>query len=98
VGTNNLLKEGAIPVTAASDILNYLNLPTHETVDHKAKRTEGSNKQEQLIIDLLERGICDANELLNHSELPVELFNHHMTMLEIATKVRPMGANQWGLA
>lgn len=99
VGTNNLLKrEDVVPVTQTSDILKALGLPATKSSNRKTKRIQGTNQDEQLLIDLLERGVYDGNELLQQSQMPVEQFNHHMTMLEITAKVRALGANHWGLA
>lgn len=97
-GTNNLIKRGVIPVTTASDIIFAMGLsPTTES-DIKKVRLSGSNPHEQSLLDLLESGITEGEELLKQSELTVETFNQHMTMLEITAKIRPLGANHWGLA
>lgn len=97
-GTNNLLKAGATPVTCTDDILHVLDMaPRSHTGRVGAKRIRGANQEEQRIIDLLEQGITEGNELLRASGLRVEVFNHHLTMLELTTKIRPLGANCWGL-
>lgn len=96
-GTNNLLRQGAAPVIQANDILHALDMPVTST-GRQAKRVKVGNPFEQCIIDLMEQGISDGNELLNASRLDVQQFNHHLTMLEITAKVRPLGANHWGLA
>lgn len=98
VGTNNLIKQGATPVTNVSDILHALDLPTNEYTIAKRSRLTSENPGEQALLDLLEQGIADGSELLRQSAMPVEQFNHHMTMLEITAKVRALGANHWGLA
>lgn len=97
-GTNNLIKQGATPVTQVSDILHHLDLPATAASNHKTKRIAGSNQDEQTLIDLLEHGVTDGYELLHQSQLDISQFNHHMTMLEITAKIRPLGANQWALA
>jgi DNA processing protein len=95
-GTNNLIKSGAIPVTCTNDILQSLKLaPTARS--GKAVRVRGANAEEQQIIDLLEQGISEGNDLLATSKFSVEQFNHHLTMLEITAKIRPVGANRWAL-
>lgn len=98
-GTNNLIKTGVTPVTCVADILFALKLTSSigEPISKKV-RLNGANSDEQLLLDLLENGVTDGNELLQQSELAVEQFNHHMTMLEITARIRALGANQWGLA
>lgn len=96
-GTNNLIKSGATPVTNTADILHHLGLQPASRKGAKRQRTRGSNSQEQLIIDLLEQGVQQGSRLLEQSGLSIQDFNHHMTMLEISAKIRPLGANQWAL-
>jgi DNA processing protein len=99
-GTNNLIKSGAIPITTVKDILNHLTLPLPGSPQHVATpaRIRGSNPAEQRIVDLLEQGITEGSDLLASSQLSIEQFNHHLTMLEITAKVRPLGANRWALS
>jgi len=94
VGTNNLIRAGAVPVTSVDDILHVLgakHLPAEKV------RRRGENAEEQTVIDLLYEGIADGHELLVRSELPPVQFNQVLTMLEISGKVRPLGNNQWSL-
>ena len=94
IGTNNLIKVGATPVTSVDDILHALgakHLPAEKV------RRRGDTAEEQTVIDLLYGGLSDGHELLLQSQLaPVE-FNQVLTMLEISGKVRALGNNQWGL-
>ncbi len=96
-GTNNLLKSGATPVTGIDDILYALNLMPTGKKSSLRSRVKGANAEEQHIINLLEQGVSDGNQLLTASGLSVDQFNHHLTMLEITTKIRPLGANIWAL-
>lgn len=92
VGTNNLLKSGATPVTGLEDILYTLGLElaTHRTI-------RGSNEHEQAILDLLASSITDGEALLAQSNLEVEIFNQTLTMLEITGKIRAVGGNNWSV-
>lgn len=96
-GTNNLIKAGATPVTNVNDILHVLAIPETAGSQSNSMRIRGANQAEQQIIDMLEQGITSGNDLLQGSNLSVEQFNHHLTMLEITTKIRPLGANHWAL-
>lgn len=97
VGTNNLIKSCAIPVTETADVLQGIGITTPPRKGEALHRLRGSNSDEQQLLNLLEEGVFDGNQLLNKSGFSVEQFNHHLTMLEITAKVRPLGANQWGL-
>lgn len=95
-GCNNLLKAGeAQLVTSYKDVLHALNLPDTSTARRLPK---GRNRNEQLILDLMEQGVSDGNRLLEKSSLEVPLFSQALTMLEISGKIRALGGNQWALS
>ncbi|HSX30696.1 MAG TPA: DNA-processing protein DprA [Candidatus Saccharimonadales bacterium] len=94
VGTNNLIRAGATPVTSVADILYTLgasHLPAEPV------RRRGDTAEEQAILDLLYGGTSDGHELLVQSTLPAVQFNQVLTMLELSGKVRPLGNNHWSL-
>lgn len=94
VGTNNLIKYGAAPVSETADILHALGMKARPA----AAPTTSANSGEQLLLDLLGQGTTDGAALLHASQLSVEAFNHTLTMLELTGRIRPLGANQWSLA
>lgn len=94
VGTNRLIKSGAVPVTCVDDILYTLgaaHLPAEPV------RRRGDTAEEQTLLDLLYGGTSDGHELLLASQLPPVEFNQVLTMLEISGKIRPLGNNHWSL-
>jgi DNA processing protein len=92
VGTNNLLKSGAIPVTSVHDVLNSLGIQAAA-----ARKPTSDNPAEQTILDLLDAGLHDGHALLERSQLEVSLFNQSLTMLEITGRIRALGGNQWSI-
>lgn len=96
VGTNNLLKAGAMPATTYEDVLHVLQLQQKTILPLKI--AIGKNAEEQVVIDLLMTGVSDGEELQRASQLDIAQFNQTLTMLEITGKVRSLGANQWALA
>jgi DNA processing protein len=94
VGTNNLIKAGAIPVTSYLDVLHALKLEDHHT---PVKHVRGRNANEQIVLDLLLEGVNDGEQLLKRSRLSVSEFNQVLTMLEIGGKVRCLGNNHWAI-
>jgi len=93
-GTNNLLRTGAIAVTEASDILLALGISSPK---QQKLQVFGDNEEETIILKLLVSGMSDGGELLKTSKLSTVSFNQALTMLEIAGKVKPLGAGHWGL-
>ncbi len=94
VGTNNLIRSGAIPVTEVSDIFHAMNLKPE-----KRQRYDivASSKEEMIILELLVGGLSDGGELLVRSLLDPRIFNQTLTMLEINGKIRPLGAGHWAI-
>jgi len=94
IGTNNLIKAGATPVTEVNDVLRALNL---KTISDEAPKITGDNPEQQAIINLLYDGVTNGNQLLRQSQLQVQIFNQNMVMLQISAKIRPLGADRWAL-
>jgi DNA processing protein len=94
VGTNNLIKTGATPVTSVNDILYVLGM---DTAPAQPRQARGANADEQAILDLLQAGTNDGVALLAGSSLPAPTFNQALTMLEISGKIRALGNNAWAL-
>jgi DNA processing protein len=93
IGANNLLKtDRAKAVISYKDVLNALDVPAHTT---HIKEVKGRNRHEQVILDLMARGVTAGEELLEKSGLHVIEYNQVLTMLEISSKIRPLGANHW---
>jgi DNA processing protein len=91
VGTNNLLKRSARPLTGVDDVLQTLGL---ERVVARPK-PRGASPAEQMVLELIDQGVNDGSKLLEDSQLVVSDFNQTLTMLEIRGLVRPLGANHW---
>lgn len=91
VGTNKLIKDGATPVTSYLDVLHVLGLEDQQ----KTQAPPGRNPAEQTILDLLGQGAHDGEVLLTNSALDISAFNQTLTNLEIAGRIRPLGANRW---
>ncbi|HSX08109.1 MAG TPA: DNA-processing protein DprA [Candidatus Saccharimonadales bacterium] len=94
IGTNNLIKAGATPVTSLDDILHALGWEYLQASNKAVLR--GSTPEEQTVLNLLAAGATEGAELLAKSELSIQAFNQTLTMLEITGKIRALGNNQWG--
>ncbi len=91
LGCNALIKQGAIPLTSTQDVLDII-APRSST---QTKLVFGDTPQEATIIELLQSGIRDGEELQIKSKLQTAEFNQTLTMLEIKGIVKALGANQW---
>ena len=92
VGPNRLIQTGAYPVTSATDILQII---APDLVTAQISLNLGSNPAEILLINLLQSGIRDGEQLQQVSKLAASDFSQTLTMLEIGGLVRGLGGNQW---
>lgn len=93
-GCNSLLKQGAAPVTIAEDILELIAPQLQNTQTQLAL---GANPLQTKIIQLLQQGLRDGDQLLVASEADAREFSSELTMMEIDGTIRALGANQWAL-
>jgi DNA processing protein len=93
-GCNNLIHAGATPVRGFKDILDELKLTAN---GEQANLPLAANANEATVLNLIKNGVRHGEELQLQSGLSPQDFGQTLTMLEITGKIRPLGANQWGL-
>ena len=98
-GCNKLIKQGAVPYTCPDDILQLL-FPEEYIKKHKRLKTNnliGDTDVETLILQAIANGLSSGEEIMQATNLPPEVFNQTTTLLEIKSRIRPLGMNHWGL-
>ena len=93
-GCNNLIKQGAHPITCAEDVLEVI---APDLLRPQTMLPLGNNALETDIIKLLQSGIRDGDDLQKQSGASASDFSVAMTMLEIGGTIRALGGNQWTL-
>lgn len=93
-GCNALLRQGATPVTSVEDVLAVI---APDQIAGQASLPLGNTAEETTIIQLIQSGIRDGDELQRASNLSASTFASTLTMLELQGTVRALGANQWSL-
>jgi len=93
-GSNNMIKQGAFPVTNAEDVLAVI---APHLLAGQSKLPLGNTPLESAIIGLLQQGVRDGDELQQQSGASVSDFSEALTMLEIAGVIRALGGNNWTL-
>ena len=97
-GCNALLKQGAIPATSVEDILEVINLQNQENQNpSQISLPVGDTPLENAIIELLNKGVRDGDELQKQAKAEISDFNTALTMLEINGIIKALGANKWCL-
>jgi DNA processing protein len=94
IGCNNLLKQGAHPVTRAQDVLEII---APELLAGQAQLPLGNTPLEAKIIGLIQSGIRDGDQLQQQSGADASEFSQAITMMEIQGDIRALGGNQWTL-
>lgn len=99
IGCNKLIQQGAIPYTEPKDVLELI-FPEEFTKKHQKIRQSslfGDNDVETKIIQALADGLRSGEDIMVRTHLPPEIFNETITLLEIKSRVRSLGANNWSL-
>jgi DNA processing protein len=93
-GCNALLKQGAQPVTCANDVLEII---APQLLQAQTILPLGSTVLESKIIELLQAGVRDGDQLQQQSKTTTVEFSQTLTMMEINGIIRALGGNQWTL-
>ena len=93
-GCNALLRQGATPAMHADDILNVI---APDITTTQPQLPLGTTAEETTIIQLIQSGIRDGDELQRASGITASIFSTTLTMLELAGTIRSLGSNQWTL-
>lgn len=93
-GCNNLIKQGAHPITSFEDVLEII---APDLLKPQSILALGNTPLESKIIGLLQSGIRDGDELQTLSEVNISEFSSTITMMEISGTIRALGGNQWTL-
>jgi len=94
-GTNNLIKQGAIPVTSAQDILEVLGVNQKAS---KLQQYKAQNTAEEKILNLIRNGTYSSEDIHLKSELNIVEFNSTLTMLEIKGVVEQTKPGLWDIS
>lgn len=93
-GCNALLRQGATPATCAEDILEVI---APQLLEPQTSLALGDNPLQTKIIQLLQSGIRDGEQLQRDSGAAAHDFATELTMMELSGLIRNLGANQWTL-
>lgn len=93
-GTNNLIKQGAVPVTNVQDILHTLDInPAYQ----KETVLVADSTEELTLLTLLKDGPLDGAVLHQTSHMSLPTYQQTLTLLEIKGRVGALGADTWHL-
>ncbi len=93
-GPNELLKDGAKPVTGADDVLSELNL-VRRAAQVETRRALPENADERAMLRLLADDPTHINDLGHASGLPMAQIGSLLLLMELKGLVRQIGAGQY---
>lgn len=94
-GCNQLIKNGANPLTSIEDLLDFL-IP--DRFEKQTKLFKGDTPEENIVLELLSKnGTTSSDEIIKQTELSASEFNQTITMLEIKGLVSNSGSEKWSL-
>ena len=95
-GCNKLIKQGAHPFTASSDVLQVV-APELLAQSQSKRPICGDNDVETLILQAISQGMRSDEEVMQATNLPPEVFSQSIMMLEIKGRVMPLGMGCWSI-
>ncbi len=90
-GCNAMIAQGATPIVTIDLLLESLGLTGQQKI------LLGQNDAETTLLQLLQSGISDGEELQSASGLEPHDFSTTLTMLEIRGLIHSLGGNRWRL-
>lgn len=95
VGTNNLIKTGAIPATSPEEVAWTLGLGN---ISPATAAPAAISPEEAAVLTALGQGTGTSAELQRRTGLEAAVFSRTLTILELNGHVRALGGDNWGLS
>lgn len=86
VGTNRLIRNGAILVTSTKEIIEEFNFLTYKKIENNninRIKKEPDDKEYKKVYNLIKGGVKDINELCENSNKTIQDMNNILFMLEL---------------
>ena len=98
-GCNYLISRGANPLLSVEEFVEFFA--------PRAKKKRGVEEQislfgdtpeERAVLKMIAEGVRDGDAIMEKLEMPVQMYNQVITMLELKGAINPLGFNTWVLA
>ena len=94
-GCNQLIKNGANPLTSVEDLLDFL-IP--DRFEKQTQLFKGDTREENMILEFLSKnGTTSSDTIIKQTKLSASEFNQAITMLELKGLVLNNGGEKWSL-
>lgn len=97
-GANGLIKEGAIAVTGAKDILDSLGIiASGKSQVPNSKKQIGGTKEEQEILDILETGPLHFDEIVRRIKRDSKTIGSLLSLMELKGQIKSIADSKYSL-
>ncbi len=94
-GCNQLIKNGANPLTSVEDLLDFL-IP--DRFEKQTQLFKGDTREENVILEFLSKnGTTSSDAIIKQTKLSASEFNQAITMLELKGLILNNGGEKWSL-
>ena len=94
-GCNQLIKNGANPLTSVEDLLDFL-MP--DRFEKQTQLFKGDTREENVILEFLSKnGTTSSDAIIKQTKLSASEFNQAITMLELKGLALNNGGEKWSL-
>ena len=94
-GCNQLIKNGANPLTSVEDLLDFL---VPDRFEKQTQLFKGDTREENVILEFLSKnGTTSSDTIIKQTRLSASEFNQAITMLELKGLVLNNGGEKWSL-
>ena len=94
-GCNQLIKNGANPLTSVEDLLDFL-IP--DRFEKQTQLFKGDTREENVILEFLSKnGTTSSDTIIKQTKLSASEFNQAITMLELKGLALNNGGEKWSL-
>lgn len=86
-GTNNLIRQGATPITTSEELLDALGFIVEKTENNEKEKYDSCSPEEKKILDLLREPI-ERDELIRQSKMDTSKANALISIMEIKDLIK----------
>lgn len=97
-GTNNLIKQGAIPIQSSGEILDTLGIMNAPQKKNEKRKTKNETKEERVILDLLENAPLHFDEIVRTIGKDSRDVGSILSLMELKGMIRSSADGKYSLS
>ncbi|MBQ6130082.1 DNA-processing protein DprA [Candidatus Saccharibacteria bacterium] len=98
-GCNRLIFKGANPLLSVEEFLMQILPKKRRTKKERAQQISlfADTEEERKVLEKIAEGVIDGEEIMEELDMPVQIYNQAITMLEVKGAIYSLGMNRWSL-